>query len=306
METFERLDTQTISDVLKLVEIGTAADGLAALGEATILNLRHGDNGVSRHILVRSESGELIGCASLDLSDTESADMEMLVHPLYRHRGHGTALLARAEEIAVAAKKSRLQVWAHGDHPTAVALGFHHGFHRDRVLWQLRRKLRDTDLQAAPPPQDVTIRAFVPGRDEQALLDVNNAAFADHPDQSGWTMRDVVVREREDWFDPAGLLLAETSDKTLLGFHWTKVHQDGNSAVGEVYVLGVHPRAQGMQLGKVLTMAGLAHLRHRGLETVMLYVDESNTAAVSLYRRTGFTQWTTDVNYGKELDGTVM
>ncbi len=42
----------------------------------------------------------------------------------------------------------------------------------------------------------------------------------------------------EPWFDPAGLLLAEDADGTLLGFHWTKRHDE---RLGEVYVVGISP-----------------------------------------------------------------
>jgi len=35
------------------------------------------------------------------------------------------------------------------------------------------------------------------------------------------------------------------------------------------------------------------------LSQVMLYVDESNLRAVSLYRHLGFLRWTTDVSYRK-------
>ncbi len=94
----------------------------------------------------------------------------------------------------------------------------------------------------------------------------------------------------------------------LLGFHWTKVHgsqrsdhrpDDGaehdHDPIGEVYVLGVDPDARGLGLGEALTEAGLLYLRGRGLDQVMLYVDESNPRAVDLYHRLGFVRWTTDV-----------
>lgn len=86
----------------------------------------------------------------------------------------------------------------------------------------------------------------------------------------------------------------------LVGFHWTKVHGDdghGHEPVGEVYVVGVDPAEQGSGLGRALTLAGLAHLRSRGLTQVMLYVDESNTAAIRLYEKLGFTRWDVDVMY---------
>nr|WP_031166109.1 mycothiol synthase [Streptosporangium roseum] len=88
----------------------------------------------------------------------------------------------------------------------------------------------------------------------------------------------------------------------LIGFHWTKVHGDGghgHEPIGEVYVVGVDPAEQGGGLGRSLTLAGLSHLRSRGLAQVMLYVDESNTAAIRLYEKLGFTRWDVDVMYRK-------
>jgi mycothiol synthase len=152
-------------------------------------------------------------------------------------------------------------------------------------------------------PDGVSVRPFRPGLDEAAWLQVNARAFASHPEQGRWTPEDLALREAEPWFDPAGFFLAWRDEPTgprLLGSHWTKVHPPGDAgdeAVGEVYVLGIDPDAQGLGLGRALTDLGLAHLRGRGLGSVLLYVEEANTAAVRLYEGRGFTRFSVDVSW---------
>jgi mycothiol synthase len=114
------------------------------------------------------------------------------------------------------------------------------------------------------------------------------------------TADDVRAAEAEPWFDADGFLLAVDTDDRLLGFHWTKVHPDSGDGrpIGEVYVVGVRPDAQGGGLGRGLTMAGLHYLRaRRGIDRVMLYVESDNQAALAVYAKVGFTLWDADVQY---------
>ncbi|MEH0820324.1 MULTISPECIES: mycothiol synthase [unclassified Micromonospora] len=291
----DRLAPAEVAEALALARLAGDADGADPFDEHTLLRLRDPE-AAAVHLTARAADGTLTGYAHLDTSDPAAGvGTELAVHPAYRRRGTGRAL-ARG---VLAAASGPLRAWAHGDHPSAAALAVDLGFTRARVLWQLRRPLAAA-LPAPRLPDGVALRAFRPGADDEAWLALNARAFAAHPEQGRWSAADLRTRLAEPWFDPAGFLLAvEESSGRLLGFHWTKVHErPGSARIGEVYVLGVDPDAHGGGLGKALTTAGLAHLRDaRGLDRVMLYVDESNTSAVALYERLGFARWCGHVNY---------
>ena len=73
--------------------------------------------------------------------------------------------------------------------------------------------------------------------------------------------------------------------------------------LGEVYVVGVDPVAQGMGLGRTLTVVGMDWLARRLADdaepTIMLYVEADNGAAVRTYERLGFTLHSTDTAYSR-------
>jgi mycothiol synthase len=284
-----------------LAEAAGQADGVAPLSEHALLHVQHpsltgsGDEPAARDILL-SLNATAVGYAHLD--EGEDLSGELVVHPAHRRRGHGSTLI---RALASGAGGRPIQLWAHGDLPAAARLAEAAGFTRVRSLWQMRRPLAAASGPAIPEPSlpaGVTLRTFIPGKDEDAWLEVNARAFAHHPEQGAWTRADLELREAEPWFDPNGFFLAER-DGRLAGFHWTKVHAQGPDGVpeGEVYVVGVAPGRQGGGLGRALTLAGLRYLEARGLAHVMLYVDEENTAATRLYAALGFTRWHTDVMY---------
>ncbi|GAA3415881.1 mycothiol synthase [Streptosporangium vulgare] len=297
------LGPQEVSDVLAVVEAATEADGVRPLNEHVMLHLRYGGDERAGAVLLYA-GDDLAGYAHVDPTDpVEGPSGELVVHPAFRRRGYGRRLL----EAVLDHTGGHLRLWAHGGHPAAEALARSAGFEKVRSLWRMRRPL-SADIPAFDLPEGVRLRTFEPGTsDREAWVALNAKAFAQHPEQGAWTIEDLERREREPWFDPAGFFLAVRPDGSgegdrLVGFHWTKVHGDGDHAhapLGEVYVVGVDPDERGGGLGKSLTLAGLAYLRSRGLSQVMLYVDESNPAALRLYERLGFSRWDVDVMYRK-------
>jgi mycothiol synthase len=292
----DALSPAEASAVLGLAEHAARADGVAPLSEQGLLHVRYGGGRGAADLLAGSD-GQLAGYARLDPpAGGEPASGELVIDPAFRRRGLGRAL---ADAMAARAGAGGLRVWAHGDLPAARALAAAAGFERTRSLWQMRRPLAEP-LAEPRLAAGLEVRAFQPGQDEDAWLALNAAAFATHPEQGAWTPADLEQREREAWFDPAGFFLAVRGDR-LAGFHWTKIHPaEGEApATGEVYVVGVDPAERGTGLGRALTLIGLGYLRDRGLGEVLLYVDESNGAAIRLYESLGFTRWSADVMFSR-------
>ncbi|MER8002748.1 MULTISPECIES: mycothiol synthase [unclassified Streptomyces] len=293
IQTLDALTPEQAEEVTGLLAAAAESDGVQAVSEQGRLQLRGGRRPGVRHFLVTVE-GELVGYGQLEDTDpVEAPAVELVVHPACRGRGHGRALGA----ALMAASGKRLRAWAHGGKSAARHLAQVLGLTLFRELRQLRMPLVPLTVPDPELPAGVTVRTFVPGQDDAAWLAVNAAAFAHHPEQGALTQRDLDDRTAEPWFDPKGFFLAER-DGELIGFHWTKVH--AAEQLGEVYVLGIRPDAQGGGLGKALTAIGLRHLAAEGLPTAMLYVDADNTAAVSVYERLGFTTHEVDLMYRTE------
>jgi mycothiol synthase len=303
----EYLEPNEISAIANLVEAAALSDGARPLSEHAWLHLRHGGDSHAHHVLaVSSEEGPaIVGYAHVDITDTvEGPSAELVVSPDSRHLGIGSQLVNEAIKIS---PDGRLRLWAHGESSGAQQLARSLGFNQARSLWQMRRSL----FAPLPPveiPEGVRIRAFDASCDIDAWLKVNRAAFVDLPDQKSWSEHDLQWRINETWFRPEGFFIAERmSDSAMVGFHWTKVHgghdhpehESGHQhdPIGEIYVLGVDPDSGIRGLGRALSIIGLTYLRSLGLTQAMLYVDEQNSRAISLYEGLGFVHWDTDILY---------
>ncbi len=282
------MDAAQQEQVRALVTAATEVDGVAPVSEQVLLALAE----EGQHLLA-TDGSVVTGYAQLS---AEPSTAEVVVAPAHRRRGTGSALVAQVLRADPDAR-----VWAHGNGVAAQGLARRLGLVSRRELWQMRLDLNRVELPEAVVPQGVRLRGYEPVADDDAVLAVNNAAFAWHQEQGGWGADELAQRRGEAWFDAEGFFLAVDDDDRLLGFHWTKVHppEGSDPALGEVYIVGVSPQAQGRGLGRVLTLVGLHHLRSKGLPTALLYVESDNTAAVHTYARLGFTKYHVDVAYGR-------
>jgi mycothiol synthase len=275
---------EDIAEVSLLLDAATRADDHRPLGEHKWLDLVHGGRaGFAGFVARLRHGGPLVGYAQVSRGHG-TWGVEVVVHPERRseadHVGHD--LLAAAIDEIAGQGGGHVHLWVPKPSPLSDSISSSCGLERGRDLYQMR-----CHLPVPGPRPSLATRPFVPGTDEPAWLEVNNRAFASHPEQGGWDLETVREREREPWFDPAGFLLYE-SDGRLLGSCWTKIHEDTDPPVGEIYVISVDPDAQGQGLGRALVLAGLDHLTQVGLRIGMLYVDADNKPAVSLYESLGF------------------
>lgn len=293
VEVKRQMGRGDIAVVSELLDVAARHDHHPALGDHQWLDLVHGGRrGFAGLVAWEPGHDHPVGYAQVARGSGSWA-LEQVVDPHHRDAGRRVAgaLLSAALDVVAAQGGGHVHLWVPQATPEDNVMAEAAGLTRGRQLLQMRRPLPlPSDDPAAPT------RAFVPGQDERAWLEVNNRAFSWHPEQGGWDLDTLLARESEAWFDPDGFRLHER-DGRLAGFCWTKIHAQVEPKLGEIYVIAVDPDFQGLGLGRSLVVAGLRWLEAKGLTVGMLYVDAGNEPAVRLYDNMGFEVDHTDQAY---------
>ena len=330
------LDGEFAAQVVAAARAAEAVDGAPPLNDEQLAALEHPEslrnNATITHFPVQEAVGtiehpgdagpflnELVGYGVLIEYGAADPVGALFIHPDHRRQGIGRALIARMHEFSA----DNVHVWAPGDTAAAQRLARAAHMVPVRELLVMSRPLDSHDPAAALPevatPAGVKLRHFIISRDQEPFLEVNRRAFAHHPEQGSLEAKELQAKLKEPWFDRTGFFVAidqtgapapddgrgvqatqvMAKDGRLLGFHWTKRHEDGT---GEVYVIGVDPDAEGRGLAKALLVRGLRHLLDQGCKEVILYVEGDHEKAVGLYERFGFVVRNRDVLYAQHLD----
>jgi mycothiol synthase len=293
--------------VARIDEEARALDGHPALGDAIWLDLEHPRPDSAGFLYADRAYAHVAPAENAGRADAGPREWSLGVALSQAARGNGTrvALVTAAADHVARHGGGTIALWllgADADDDTDLAAA---SMRPDRELFEMRVPL---PLAESPKwPADVEVRTFEPGRDEAAWIEVNNRAFAGHAEQGGWTAETFARRAAEPWFDPTLFLLAFDA-AGLAGFNWLKVHpspdhdaHDADPKLGEIYVVGVDPRAQGTGLGRALAVGGLQAVHERGIDTGMLFCAADNEPALKLYRSLGFTVHRTDRAYERKV-----
>lgn len=222
VEIKRRMGEEDIAAISVLLEAASLADGHRALGEHQWLDLvQGGREGFAGFVARQADRGRVIGYAQVSRGNDGSWAVEYAIDPRFRELGADLRRdLSRAALDEIAAQGGgHVHLWVPKPDAIDDAVAEAVGLTRGRDLVQMRRRLPIEGEHST-----VAVRAFRPGSDEPAWLEVNNRAFRGHPEQGSWDLATLRERERQPWFDPEGFLLCEL-DGRLAGFCWTKVHE---------------------------------------------------------------------------------
>ena len=270
--------------------------------------------------------GKVVAYAQVDRSG-QYATAELVVDPDYRRAGLGRRLITTAMRDAALPQVSGtqgkpglgLRIWAHGNLPAAQACAAALGLEACRSLMVLERPLAQSCGHSASLaaehgdfPDGYRVRTFQPGHDDGAWVELNGRIFAQHPEQGRISLDDLHARMAEQWFRAEGFFLLEYGPDSslpsgqpmppsdggmpasgLVGYVWTKIIDHSL----EIYVIGVDAPHQGRGLAGALLRRALLYGVQQGCTQALLYVDASNTTALSTYARAGFTQAAKHVQY---------
>jgi mycothiol synthase len=296
IETASRLGDEVLTNLQALIGAATLADGHEPLGEHKFLRIQRGDD--LANAVLAFDGDRLAGYAhtlTYATADERRTSCEIVVHPECRGLGVGRSLLAGVVDAARDQHARRVDLWAYNHSPLRSGAAQDAGFRPVRKLMHLHRHMRK--LPRVEPRDGVVVRTFRPGSDEAPWLYLNRRVFEAHPDQAHWTGEDLRARMAQPWFEPADFLLAER-DGEIVAFNWVKIEpRETEGRVGEIYVVGVAPEAQGHGLGALLLAHGLRRMRDRNADIAAIYVDESNTRAIDLYTSMAFHHHHVDVCY---------
>lgn len=295
--------------VAKLIYEVTEADGDITVA-VTPEELEHewhteGFNPETDAFLVETRDGRVVGFQDFyNVKNHAHLTIDGYVHPDFKGMGIDRALMESAEaraleEMKLAAPDLRVYIRSTMDGKDEPAISLHKemGYATVRYFWRMEVTL--DEMPTIPPfPEGIELRPFDKEAHSRLAWQADNEAFNEHWGSHGSTFEEWSFRKFErPEFDPNLWLIAWDGDE-IAGFSQNRYRM----GIGWVGTLGVRKPWRKKGLGLTLLKHSFADFYKRGMKTIGLGVDASNsTGATRLYERAGMHVVSEFVTFEKEL-----
>jgi mycothiol synthase len=311
------------ADLAAFVEIFRAANTVDGFDDRTTLEgmrnwVSHPSASfdASRDVVVAEADGRPVAYGFTTWADTSDGVREYSsrghVHPDWRRRGVGTAILrhneAHLRELAAEHEVETPRVYgayAQERRVGSVKLLEANGYRPVRWFFDMLRPTLD-DIEVPPLPEGLEIRP-VAGREQlRKVFEADREAFRDH--WGGFdTSDELFERFLEDPdYEPALFVVAWDGDE-IAGAVWNVILAEQNRELGHRRGLldSVYVRRpwRGRGLASALVGRSLQLLRERGMTSATLGVDADNpNGALRLYENAGFRVDVRSTGYRKPME----
>lgn len=294
------------SDFEDYVKLNITSGKLDPIGRRVSLqiiseNLERPNYSPEQDLFIAEISGQLVGFTNITPElITRRIILDCLVHPEHREKGLARKLLGYATRRAEELKAKVAHVNIRPDNTTARSVLSRLGFRVVRRFLELRLTLVDLPDAAH---NTYSCRHLQPG-EEDKLTRLQNRCFTGTWGYNPNTTEEIIYSINLGHCSPDDVVLTCNGD-TLTGYCWTKIICETETANGErkgrILMMGVDPDYRGRGIGKIVLLAGLSHLKSKGVRVVELTVDSENEVACALYRSVGFQTWTSSLWYEKAI-----
>jgi mycothiol synthase len=297
----ERGDAKAVAALISACQI--ADTGETDMSVERMLDDWHSLDLAEEAVILTAPDGRIAAYADVFNRSFVIVSIYGYVHPDYREVGLGSYLVAWGERwtrdhMLQAQENARVVVqhYINSANEAARRLLENSGYSQVRGIYVM-----ETTLDEPPTlprwPADISVRTFVPGRDERAVYEAVEDAFRDLWGRPRNPFERFVRETKNENFDPSLWFLALQGDeiaglvlcKTLAGEGW-------------IDVVGVRRPWRNRGLGLALLRHAFTEYQRRNIRRVSLSVDaESITGALRLYRRAGMRVRESYIIHLKEL-----
>jgi mycothiol synthase len=235
----------------------------------------------------------LIGYSSVFAQTAERSTLYIAVHPHWRRRGLGSALLAGAVRRAQETRASYVTINANARNKAANTFLRQHGFSLAGSAWTLLAPPGIT-LEEARWPAGYTVQSYAGLQHLPAVVEVHNRSFADqwgHAENYQATTGELIL----NWLsstDPAGVFLAFAPGGSVAGFCRALLatendNPDGNGT-DQLDAPGVVPEHRHQGLYRPLVLTAMHWLRAQARHPIILQSWGDSDQTIAVYRDVGF------------------